>query len=71
MIHDELQDIAMAANPADATPLKHWRGQFETNHLHASDIVQFLESSSAAFYTVADKEPSKGVISYYYYERSP
>lgn len=60
MIHDEVQDITMSSNAEDAAaPLKQWRSQFEGNNLQAHSIVQFLESSSAAYYAVAEKEPSE------------
>lgn len=59
MIHDEVQDIAMANQQAGETPLKQWRSQLEANHLQTKDVVQFLEQSSASFYTTVQKEPSK------------
>lgn len=63
MFTDELQDIAMQSdgvtNAAAEALLKKWRDQFDAAQLPVQDVVQYLESSAAAHYTIVSRDPSE------------
>lgn len=63
MITDEqLQDIAMQHDNGDSVGnplLKKWHDQFDAAMLQVQDIVKYLETSSAAHYTIVSRDPSE------------